>query len=142
MTDGRTTGARTADAGLRRALGWTLPAQIAWAALAAIWNVAGVYLIASGQRAPGPTATLAAAGVLVALALALMLLVSRLPVAYLVLSVVAGLMALAAVVNAFVQDPALWPSELWRWAGIVLNGVGFVAAAAAVVACIRWKSIR
>ena len=24
------------------------------------------------------------------------------------------------------QDPALPPSERWRWAGVLLNGVGFV----------------
>lgn len=50
------------------------------------------------------------------------------------LTVVAGLGALVGVVGAFTQDPALWPSESWRWAGVFLNGGGFVAAVVALFA--------
>jgi hypothetical protein len=113
---------------------------VAWALLAALWNVAGVYLMAQGQRPPGPTASIAGALVLIAIAAVLVLTVDRASLLYAVLSGVATFMALAAVVNAFVQDPALWPSEFWRYAGAVLNGVGFVAGAAAVLAYFRWKS--
>lgn len=65
--------------------------------------------------------------------------VARWPVVYAALSAVAALMALAAVVNAFVQDPALWPSEFWRYAGAVLNGAGCLACLTAVLAYFRWK---
>ena len=125
---------------LSQVVGRALPAQVAWALLSALWNVAGVYLIAQGLRAPGPTASLIAALVVTAIAVALYVAVDRVPLLYAALSGVAAFMALAAVVNAFVQDPALWPSEFWRYAGAVLNGAGFVAGAAAVLAYFRWTS--
>jgi hypothetical protein len=125
---------------LKHVVGRVLSTQVAWAVLAALWNVAGVYLISQGQRPLGPTATITGAVALVAIAAALVLTVNRASLLYAVLSGVAAFIALAAVVNAFVQDPALWPSEFWRYAGAVLNGVGFLAGAAAVLAYLRWKS--
>ena len=128
------------SATLRQIVGRALPAQVAWALLSALWNVAGVYLIAQGLRAPGPTASLTTALLLIAIAVALYAAVDRASLLYAALSGIATFMALAAVVNAFVQDPALWPSEFWRYAGAVLNGAGFVAGAAAVLAYFRWTS--
>lgn len=125
---------------LRQVVGWALATQVVWALLAALWNVAGVYLIAQGQRPLGPTASIAGALALVAIAAALVLAISRASLLYAGLSGVAAFIALGAVVNAFVQDSALWPSEFWRYAGAVLNGVGFVAGAAAVLAYFRWTS--
>ena len=119
---------------LRESVGKALVVQVTWAILAAVWNAAGVALIARGLRAPGPTASVGAAVLLLAVAVALVLSIARWPVAYALLSAGAGLMALAAVVNAFVQDPALWPSEFWRYAGALLNGAGVVACAAALLA--------
>lgn len=118
---------------LRGATGWALPVMFAWAILSAIWNFAGVALIAQGQRAPGPTASIAGAIVLLAIAAGLVVAVGRWPVIYLLISIVVGLAAIAAVVNAFTADPALWPSEFWRYAGATLNGVGLLAAAFAIV---------
>ena len=118
----------------RESVGKALVVQVTWAILAAVWNVAGVALIARGLRAPGPTASAGAAVLLLAVAVAFVLSIARWPVAYALLSAGAGLMALAAVVNAFVQDPALWPSEFWRYAGVLLNGAGVVACAAALLA--------
>lgn len=46
---------------LRSATGPALPVQVAWAILAAVWNFAGVALIAQGQRALGPTASIGGA---------------------------------------------------------------------------------
>lgn len=107
--------------------------QIAWAVLSAAWNLGGVALLASGRRPPGPTASLAAAGGLLVVALLFRLTASRRPAVYALLSALSALMATAAVVNAFLQDPALWPSEAWRYAGVVLNGVGAVASALVLV---------
>jgi len=118
--------------GVSAQAGWALPVQVAWAILAAAWNLAGVALIARGLRAPGPTASASAAIVLVGIAALFFVTIRRWPLAYLPLSVAAGVMALAAVVNAFVQDPALWPSEFWRYAGALLNGIGVLAAVGAV----------
>jgi hypothetical protein len=118
----------------RTGAGGILYAQVAWAVLAAVWNFAGVALIASGQRAPGPTASAGGGIVLLALAVAFVAARSRWPWwVYMALSAVAAFMGAAAVYNAFVQDPALWPSEFWRYAGIVLNGAGAVASVLAVL---------
>jgi hypothetical protein len=127
---------------LRGAVGRALPAQVSWAILSAIWNFAGVYLIAQGQRAIGPTASVAGAVMLMGIAVGFVIAVSRWPIAYLLLSIAAGLLGIGAVVNAFSAAPALWASEFWRYAGAVLNSAGFVASIFAVVACFRWRSGR
>lgn len=130
------------DRSFHAALGWILPVLVAWAVLAALWNFGGALQVARGLPSPGPTASTLAGLVLVVIAGGLVVAVARWPTVFVLLAAVAGLAALVGVVGAFVQDPALWPSEFWRWAGIVLNGAGFVAAVAAVVAFIRWKAIR
>jgi hypothetical protein len=131
-----------AVAGLRAAVGWALPAQVAWAVLAAVWNFVGVYRIAEGAQALGPTATVGGGVFLLVLAVGFVVTISRWPVVYVLLSIVGGLAAAAAVGNAFIADPALWPSTFWRLAGVALNAVGFVAAASAVVAAFKWISRR
>jgi hypothetical protein len=130
------------DRSLRAAVGRILPFLVAWAVLAALWNFGGAWQVARGLPSPGPTASTLAGVVLLVIACGFVVAVARWPTVFVLLAAVAGLAALVGVVGAFVQDPALWPSELWRWAGIVLNGVGFVAAVAALVAFIRWKAIR
>lgn len=130
------------DRSFRAAAGWVLPVLVAWAVLAALWNLGGVWQIARGLRSPGPTASLLAGVVLLGIAAGLGVAVRRWPTVFVLLAAVAGLGALGAVVGAFMQDPVLWPSELWRWAGIVLNAAGCAAALAAVVAFIRWRPSR
>ena len=130
------------DRSLRAAVGWALPVLVAWAVLAALWNFGGAWQLARGLPSPGPTASALAGLVLLAIAAGLGIAVRRWPTVFVLLAAVAGLAALVGVVGAFVQDPALWPSELWRWAGIVLNTAGFVAAAVAVGAFIRWEPSR
>lgn len=130
------------DRSPRATVGWALPVLIGWAVLAALWNFGGAWQLARGLQAPGPTASVAAGLILLVIAAGLGVTVRRWPAGFVLLAVVAGLAALVGVVGAFTQDPALWPSESWRWAGILLNGVGFLAAAAAAVAFIRWKAIR
>lgn len=124
---------------LRELVGSALGVQVLWAVLAAAWNFAGVALARGGGRALGPTATVAGGAVLVAGAVALPYLVARWPLIYGLLSGLFGVIALGAVVNAFRADPSLWPSEFWRYAGAVLNGFGFLAAVAAVIATVRWR---
>jgi phage shock protein PspC (stress-responsive transcriptional regulator) len=63
-------------------------------------------------------------------------------VLYVAVSVFTGLVAGSAVYNALTQDPALWPSELWRYGGAVLNGVGRLAAIRAVVSFVVSRSGR
>jgi hypothetical protein len=51
-------------------------------------------------------------------------------------------LAFAAVVRAFVPDPAMRPSTLSRHACATLNAIGLIAAAHAVVAWFKWRSSR
>jgi hypothetical protein len=110
-----------------------LTAQMTWAGLSALWNLAGVALIAAGQRAPGPTASILAAALLVAIAIALWVLSGRSRWLYAALSILAGLMALFAFINAFTATPDLWPSDFWRYAGAALNAGGVIAAMLALL---------
>ncbi len=111
--------------------------QVVWAILSAAWNAVGVVLLAQGARSLGPTASIAAAIVLLVMAIAYPMTIRRWPVVYLLVSLTGGLAAISAVVNAFTADPTLWPSEFWRYAGVVLNGVGFAAALVGIVSVAR-----
>jgi hypothetical protein len=131
---------RQADTGRRgRAV---LAVQLAWVTLCVVWNVAGVYLVSRGMRSPGPTASLGAAAILVAIGAVLVFTRQRWLVAYITASVITLVMAGAAVFNAFTADPLLWPSDVWRWAGAALNGVGIVAATLAIVGAVHFISGR
>lgn len=127
---------------LRGAVGRALPAQVAWAILSSIWNVVGVYLLAQGQRAIGPTASVFGAGVLLLMSVSFVIAVSRWPIVYLLLTIAAALLGLGAVLNAFSADPALWPSEFWRYAGAALNSAGFLASTSAMLVYFRWRLAR
>ncbi len=116
--------------------------QVAWAILSATWNAVGVALLAQGGRSLGPTASIAAALVLLVMAIAYPVTIRRWNVVYLLVSLLGGLAAISAVVNAFTADPTLWPSEFWRYAGVVLNGVGFVAALVGIVSVVRNRWLR
>ena len=126
-------------ASLREIVGWGLLAQVSWALLSALWNVVGVTLVTHGAHALGPTPSISAAAALLAIAATCVETIGRAPVVYMVVSIAAGLLALAAVVNAFTADPSLWPSEFWRYAGTALNAVGVLAAFAAMVAWAKWR---
>lgn len=122
---------------LQKEIGAALWVQIAWALLSALWNVAGVTLLAWGQPALGPTASLGGAVILIGVAAALWHAIERWPLVYALLTAAAGLLALSAVVNALTGDRALWSSEFWRLAGAALNSAGFVAAAFATYRLVR-----
>jgi len=107
--------------------------------LAAVWNVAGVLLIEQGLRAPGPTASLGVAAFLLALGLGMVVGARRRPFLYLALSGLAGAGALSAIVQAFQLEPGLWPSPFWRYAGVVLNGLGVLGAAWGFGVWMRWR---
>ena len=114
--------------------------QLAWFALSAVWNAAGASLVLSGRRALGPKASFAAAAILVILAGALAYSAGRIPLVYLALSAIAGWAALMAIVNAFRADPSLWPSDLWRYAGVGVNVVGVIGAASAFAATLLGRT--
>jgi hypothetical protein len=124
----------------RATVGWAFPALVAWALLAALWNFGGVWRMAQGLGALGPTASALFGLILIAIAAGLIYLVNRSPLLFVLLALISGTAATLAVYGAFTQDRALWPSEAWRWAGIMLNVAGSLAAAASIVAYSRHRS--
>lgn len=130
-----------ADRTFRTAVGWAAPVLIAWAVLAALWNLGGAWQLERGLRSLGPTASVLTGLVLLVMAAASAVAVRHRRTVFVVLAAVAGLAAPVAVVGTFVQDASLWPSESWRRAGVLLNGAGLVAVAAAIAAFFRWQPI-
>lgn len=101
---------------------------LVWAAGAAAWNIEGVRRLAAGQQALGPTASLAGAAIIAALAIAI-LVGSRqsrwlLELSCAIVVVLTGI----ALWSAFTGSADQWPSAGWRWSGVMLNGMGFSAA--------------
>ena len=109
-------------------IGTPVRLQLSYLLLAVLWNLAGLALIAQGMRAPGPTASGGIAAYLLALALVIFIAARRLSWLYGLASLLVGLGAASAVVQAFQLDPSLWPSAFWRYAGILLNGFGVLAS--------------
>jgi hypothetical protein len=113
--------------------------QEIYVVLSVAWNLAGVLLIEQGLRAPGPTASLGVAAFLLAVGLGMLLGARRLPLLYVATSGLIGAGALAAVIQAFQLDPALWPATSWRYAGVLLNGLGVLGTAWGIVVWLRWR---
>ena len=112
--------------------------QVNYLLLCIAWNVAGVILIRNGEPALGPTASLVTVGILAGFIVLLFLGAWRWPKFYAVVTVVLMLVAYKAVIPAFTQDPALWPSELWRLGGAVLNGLGAAVSMWGLLLWWRW----
>jgi len=110
---------------------------LAWIVGAALWNVAGVLLIATTGTGIGPTASLTVVGVLAIIAALLYLAARFNSLLFAALSALCAALAFVAVFQAFAGDPSLWPSPFWRWAGAALNLFGFVAGLIGVMNGIR-----
>ncbi|MBL8821650.1 MAG: hypothetical protein JNJ77_03610 [Planctomycetia bacterium] len=103
--------------------------QLVYLAGCIFWNVAGVILQSKGMQPLGPTASWAAAGLMVVPGLLAWWGLKSKSWHYMLASALMGLGGLAAIVPALTSDdPSLWPSPFWRWAGIVLNLFGLVLA--------------
>lgn len=124
---------------LRHGVRHALWAQTAWALLTAVWNLAGITLLAWGQRSLGPAPTLGGFMLAMGFAVTLWLAVQRSPFLYAMMTCAAGLLGLAAALKPFTADPALWSSDSWRYAWATLNTVGFVAAAFAMSGFVSWS---
>lgn len=114
--------------------------QVLWALGCIAWNVYGLYLINQGLAPIGPTASSAAAVICAAFAVLFWRFTSKhnkWP--YIILSAVAALMALITIYGAFTKDPSLWLSEAWRWAGIILNGIGGIACIAGIIKTLNYR---
>lgn len=116
--------------------------QILWAIGCIAWNMYGLYLISNGQKPIGPTASAVGAGLCAIFAILFWwFLKKNLKWPYIILCAVAALMAGFTIYGAFTKDPSLWPSESWRWAGILLNGTGLVACVAGIFSMLNRKNI-
>jgi hypothetical protein len=115
--------------------------QIAWALLCTAWNGYGLWLISKGEQPIGPTASALLAFVCIVFAILFWFFQSRhLKWPYIFLSGLTAIMASYAVYGAFTQDPSLWPSEIWRWRGILLNGAGALASMIAIIKSLQWNT--
>jgi hypothetical protein len=102
--------------------------------LCCTWNACGAAQIASGKPALVPTATFAGAGVALVLAILIVVIFNKWLRVYKTIAIFAALLAVVTIWNAFMLDPSLWISEVWRWAGVLMNAIGAIAATTAVVA--------
>jgi len=120
-----------------------LVAQLLHVVVCIVWNGIGLAQRASGVQTIGPTASPGAIALVILLGLGLVwLLRSGLETAYLLLSVLGLLIASAAIYGGLTKDPSNWPSEFWRWAGIVVNAVGVLGFLLALLTFIRRKQNR
>ena len=103
-----------------------LAVQLTHLMLSCVWNLAGVYLLSRDLAALGPTASMTTVALLVGLALLMVIGAKKQPYLYLASSLVAMTGASAAIAGAFSLNPSLWPSEIWRYAGVGLNCLALV----------------
>ena len=98
--------------------------------LAALWNIAGVWLISQDQSPLGPTASMTGVAVLAVLILAYIFTLKKgYEKSFLVLASVGALVGLLTIYGALTKDPSLWPSEFWRYAGIAVNALAAIGFA-------------
>ena len=101
--------------------------QLLHAALCIIWNIAGLWLLSNDLQPIGPTASMAAIGLIIVFSATLILGErNNQPVSYLLASGLLALAAVSAIFGCFTKDSSLWPSEWWRYAGIAVNSIGVV----------------
>jgi len=104
-----------------------LRVQLFHSVLCIIWNVVGVWQLSKGLPAIGPTASVAGISIILVLSGLLMLGVrSRYVTLYLCVSALLFLAAVSALYGGFTKDPSFWPSEVWRYAGIIVNMIGLI----------------
>jgi len=98
--------------------------------LAALWNVAGVWLISQDQSPWGPTASMTGVAVLAILILAYMVTLKKgYEKFFLFLAFLGAVLGVLTIYGALTKEHSLWPSEFWRYAGIAVNSlaaIGFV----------------
>jgi len=108
--------------------------------LAALWNIAGVWLISQGQSPLGPTASLAAVGVLAVLIFAYVFTLKQgYEKSFLLLATIGALLGIMTIYGALTKDPGLWPSEFWRVAGIAVNSLAAIGFALTVKVFLQRK---
>ena len=113
--------------------------QVTYGVLVALWQIVGLWRLASGQQALGPTASGNVAIFAVASTGALYALARAFPAVYVALASLLAVPALLTIQNAFVADASLWPSPWARWGGVALNALGVLAP---TLAFVGWRQVR
>lgn len=118
-----------------------LVAHLIHVLLCIVWNGAGLWQQAHGLKTIGPTASWGAIAFVILLGAGLVLLARKgPPPGFLLLSALGMLLAAVAIYGGLTKDASNWPSEFWRWAGIVVNSAGVVGFLLALAAFLRPKS--
>lgn len=118
-----------------------LAAQLLHVALCVVWNGLGLWQKSQGIQTIGPTASFGAIVFVLLLGAGLILLLRRgAETPYLLLSLLGLLLSALAIYGGFTKDLSNWPSEFWRWAGIIVNAVGVLGFILALTTFIRRKS--
>ena len=95
--------------------------------LAAMWNVAGVWLMSQGQSPLGPTASLTGAVILAVLILIyIFTLKESYEKTFFLMASIGAVVGLLTIYGALTKDHSLWPSEFWRFAGITVNSLAVI----------------
>ena len=110
---------------------------LVYASLVVCWQVVGVALIAAGERAPGPSASIFGAVLAVVIGLGFALTHRRFPRLFLILALFAGGSGVQALYHAWTGDPSLWPSAFTRAGGAAINAIGVLGAGLAVRSFLR-----
>ncbi len=108
-------------------------------ALVVAWNAGGLVQIARGLPAPGPVASPQVIAFSLASAAGLFAGARRWPVLFAGLCLVMVVAAAPSVGKIFTLDPALWPSDAWRYAGAAVNALGVAAGAWGMAAWVRLR---
>lgn len=99
--------------------------QLLYLFLSILWNIIGLWQISLGKQPIGPTASFAVIALLIGIAVLLTIFhCKKCPRLYITLSIIIVILATSAAIGTFTKPPSLWPSELFRYLGLVINFVG------------------
>jgi len=112
--------------------------QLVHLGLCVVWNGVGLWQKSQGIQGIGPTASFSAIAVVLLCGIGLTILLRRAAEKpYLLLSVLGFALAGVAIYGGFTKDRSNWPSEFWRWAGIMVNAFGVIGFLQALATFIR-----
>ena len=100
-----------------------------------LWNIVGMYLLSQNKQALGPTASWL--GVILFFVLIVLYTLSiqkkyyKLFVSFVSIGAILGTFA---IYGALTKEHSLWPSELWRYAGVLVNLLGVIGFALSIKA--------
>ena len=92
-----------------------------------LWNIVGMYLLSQNKQALGPTASWLGVALFFVLIVIYTLSIQKKYYKLFVLFVTIGaILGTFAIYGALTKDHSLWPSEFWRYAGILVNLLGVI----------------